>query len=46
MSVKKMPLCVRMDDASTPLGRLGANVTLDTDMNRTQTSVKVLEAFP
>ena len=38
--MQKMPLGVRTDDVSTPPDRLGANVT--PDMNRTQTSVKVL----
>ena len=42
MSVKKMHLCVRTGDASTLADRLDANVTPDTDTNRTQTRVKVL----
>ena len=41
MSVKKMRLCVRTDDASTLSGRLGANVTPDTDTNRAPTRVLI-----
>ena len=42
MSVMKTRFCVKTDDVSTLLGHLDVNVTLDTDMSRTQTSVKVL----